>query len=891
MNEHSPIQAKLLERSVVRAAAWSIETVSGFEAPDLVKSAATLLEAERKVLARRDAAVAILHNAVPRIADGQTRAYLLAVKRKIYNSTLPLPEPSSEPCVRFAENLELENLLAEERSTRLKLSEYRAKFEQLYAVELDRQRGVLKSIAGTSRFRKALLIANPFFTRRWLEKEEKPGVGTARARRTEATIFHYLMRAIGRATPFGAWAGVAAVSPAPEGNDAPACPLQVKAIATRYNVNLNLAPFELILRSMAKMQRYRRRYPLRLNLTLHREGDGWRYERDENGLKRWDTLADHPLYSHIIHYYSDLGARPSAPWIETVCAARDDNPRLREVLEQLLDSMVDRDILRSELTLPRIAASPWEALERSAQLLVAEDRVPWLKAITTLRELCVQLATSFDYLEPVDIDRMMQAIEAEVQRLWDAVDLPGKVPAPVVFMDMRLPFAVSWTRKLRLSVERAIRSLLAFNAGDGGAELYRRLSLQDIIRACGISSTRSAAIEIPLLSLLARGDFGWELGHLPKVDSDDPDPLDMPDTRENIFARLAQNSELRIEADYQCREWEQRLEPLHSQRAHMLSIQPTAHPVVHGPSGTVLLRLAGDTELWIGTARPELSLFGSCVTAFRDENESLFTSLDEHASLAVSSGVTPIEIIGEDIPNPNAGMRVVSFGSMLNPHGTPGIHLHDLNLVIDLENSRPWLRMSQMPTLFIPVYNAIGAIGFNDPCSRLLLTLARAHGWEFLAFGFPALRAERTRWHHLPRLMLPPDGAVLSPERWTLERETVARLVDSTGHFRYLAWRAEVERLELPKLVHVQCGPAAPKLLMCTESPLAVRCLFDTVAVKAPWINITELPGDPGRWLLKDSDGEHYFAEFAATWYADEYWKAVALPNQSEATKGIGEFS
>jgi hypothetical protein len=35
---------------------------------------------------------------------------------------------------------------------------------------------------------------------------------------------------------------------------------------------------------------------------------------------------------------------------------------------------------------------------------------------------------------------------------------------------------------------------------------------------------------------------------------------------------------------------------------------------------------------------------------------------------------------------------------------------------------------------------------------------------------------------------------------------------------------------------------------------------------------VTELPGQPAAWPVRDAAGQHYLAELAVTWYADDYW-------------------
>jgi hypothetical protein len=48
---------------------------------------------------------------------------------------------------------------------------------------------------------------------------------------------------------------------------------------------------------------------------------------------------------------------------------------------------------------------------------------------------------------------------------------------------------------------------------------------------------------------------------------------------------------------------------------------------------------------------------------------------------------------------------------------------------------------------------------------------------------------------------------------------------------------------------------------------------------------ITELPGCPDAWPVRDELGRHYLAELAVTWYTDDYGKLVP------AVEGAGNGS
>jgi hypothetical protein len=92
--------------------------------------------------------------------------------------------------------------------------------------------------------------------------------------------------------------------------------------------------------------------------------------------------------------------------------------------------------------------------------------------------------------------------------------------------------------------------------------------------------------------------------------------------------------------------------------------------------------------------------------------------------------------------------------------------------------------------------------------------------------------------------------------------------------------------------VLVRDGSSESELPLRTDSPLALRCLFDTVARRAPYLVMTELPGDPVTWPIRDAVGQHYRAELAVTWLDEEYWTAATTPPgrvpEREASHGRG---
>ena len=843
----SPAQPVLLPYAVLRAAAWPIEVTDAFAAPALARLAESILEAERAVVERRDAIVATLHAAIPRAADGPARAYLLAVKRRVHNTTEPLP--SVAPVVLQPE---IAAVLEQEAAHRRALGQERSRFERLHDAAVDDQLAALRRLTLQPRFQRALLVANPSVARAWLEPAavRRP----KRQRHLETTIFHYVMRACGRATPNGAWSGVAPVLP----RDDPNGSLSATATAARYTAAVSLQPFVLMLRALARQPRYRWAQPLHLNPTLRPDpAGGWRYEQDQAGVHRWVSLPFQPLLNALMDAYADGQQRLAAPLVEALATLWPGEPSVRPTLERLVNWLVDRDVLRCAPPLPLSAPDAWTALAAMMESLDESDRSSWGQAIDRLRWLCVRLAHEFDELPPEQVEGCLTAIEAEIQQLWHAAGLDGSPPPPLVHLDMRLGFEVTWTKSAIDAAARTVRALLSFHASDGGAEIFRRQSLRDVFASSdGVTS---------VIGVLDRLD--WQVPPRPRPDGFAEGGPEFGDTLEFILGQMPPESSLGREAQAYCRGWQLLLESVRFQRVHQLAARLPQARVLPGPGGAVLLRLAAADDLWIGPARPEPALFASRFAALLDP--LLLDALRDSYATAAKAGVTPAEIVGWDAFNPNGALHPVLTPRTLDPHD-----LRDVCLLADPVAQRVWLHEPAAESLLAPVYSTGADIGSHDVCSRLLLVAAASHGWEFPSFQTPPLRAERSRWKHLPRLLLS-DGPVLRPERWTIDRATIERINAAKGAARFLAWRGELRRMGAPDLVHVRCGPYEPELLMRTDSPLAVRCLFDTHAARAPWIELSELPGSPEHWPLHDADGQHYLAELAVSWVAEEYWQAV----------------
>ena len=233
----------------------------------------------------------------------------------------------------------------------------------------------------------------------------------------------------------------------------------------------------------------------------------------------------------------------------------------------------------------------------------------------------------------------------------------------------------------------------------------------------------------------------------------------LPETREETLG--VKYGDDGIEAEY-CREWEALLETAHHDDELAIRVDPRARSTLPGPTGSLMLRLAGPRTAWPTVGRPEAAAFRGGSSSFADTADVVLDALSLQQRAATSQGVSLVEVIPDDSDlGPAAARPFPRSAGTIHPHGPFGHGLDGVVLAIDRQR-RPWLRREHVPGVFVP--NGVAAAGYDDRCSRLLLALSRAHGWEFLSFPFPPSHAELTHWRQLPRIVTS-SGTVLSGRR------------------------------------------------------------------------------------------------------------------------------
>ncbi|MCA1844900.1 MAG: hypothetical protein LC792_17245, partial [Actinobacteria bacterium] len=534
-------------------------------------------------------------------------------------------------------------------------------------------------------------------------------------------------------------------------------------------------------------------------------------------------------------------------------------------LDRALEELVDRGALISDLHLCRLAPDAWTALRAMTPSLIEPHQQPWADAIRAVRRHCEGLTRCLVQDDPDGVRAARDAVAVEVAKLGRAVRVDVPPLEEVVRVDVRLGFDVTWDHATQEAVGVAVAHGLAFYGSDGAAEQFRQASLADIAATRG-SGTSSASI-------------GALLGAGLAATGRPPAPCALADSVEGAFWAYRSIDGVPTTVARVIEHWHRRLDgswPAASYRWEDAPAEGPAPRVAAGPAGALLLTLCGPVSFRIEWGRPQPGIFAlrQAETLRGSDGETpVVDALRDLFDRWRQRGVTPVEVVGADSPSLNTALGPRLTPMVLDVHGDPGCG----ELLLDVDaGGRPWLRPARSDDVMVPVYNSASFIGLSDPCSRLLLRLAMGHGWELLSGGFLTLPAERRSSHHLPRIVLP-DTTVVAGERWTIASPTLAELRHAGPSQQYLLWRAVADRLRLPDLVWARLEPAptAPGLLFRTDSPLAVQCLFGRLRPHIERLVLTEPPGDPARWPLKDGEGRTYLAELAVTWYDDRYWDAV----------------
>lgn len=841
--------ARWLGPAILRVAGWPIESLDGLRARQLTKRIDDWIDNEGEIRRSSDLLAAELYRIIPRIDDRITRRAALDLKRSLHGSFEPLPERLTEcllkhDTVRLAIGSSIRST-AERRKTH---AAERADIERAHAIELERASSALDRVVSDARFQSALCLASPSVFRQWQASQQ--GSISRRSRlRLQSTLHRYLMRAIGRATPNGLWAGVVLE----DMTEPAAVPLQVKAAPSVIRVSPVLAIFSRGLERLSRRRPWIDELAWHCNPTLKRlNHEVWEFGTFVDGFWSVRRIAHHEQLDFLHSHFSPAD-RPSLGDIEVALCDRFSG-MAPPVARKLYEIWIDAGILWSTARLPGFFTDAWQALDTMIETLPAGEQPLWRGCRTTLRLIADKVEAAVDTLEACALrdlfDEARQAVIVVLGRY--GATIPSD--EDVLVVDRKAPFRFSISRDLVNQIEEKLRLYWRFDRY-GLGELETRIAIGHFFGGLA-HRTR-----VPLGEFLSRGGeidpaqraWSWQERVLSKASPE--------------FARLAKAAFAR---------WERELEPAIDHRVHRLAMEerPVSAPAL--PPGSALLLLGQSDRgaiLRIGGLTPEPSFFYSRFSHLFGEGDAFLSwqRIAVATSAARWPGLQFCELAIRNHFNPNVTARPAVAERMIDPLDA-GNGLLRQGTIASNRHGRPMLTASAGSTeLLIPSARSAAYLGGLDRFASVLASISFFLGRPPLLAPIPRLTREIESWHHLPRLML--DDAVISPERWTPDASLGSMLANARGAERLIQWRRFVREAALPDLVYTFQGRHQTESLVATDSAITVELLGQELQAHGPSLRIQELFPAPDHFVVRDDEGYRYLAELAVPWSADTaFW-------------------
>ena len=452
---------------IFRIAGWPVETIRGLRSVDLAHRVDLYVEREAAIRRAADELSDRIHPLVPLTSNREARRKLLALRRALHRSTAPvaITEPLvSELIEEVPEALRID--LRKDCVRRCELAQERGRLEELYGRRLRAELTQLYLIAGEDRFQKALAIASPAafdeFSRWRTDRSERLDWRLIR------TLLQFVLRAVGRATPNGLWAGVALESGETDrGIRAEPCEVSIRFQPV-------LKPIAQALRAMTLRQPWFTQIPLRLNPTLFQTASGpWRFERPENDGWHTAEVPDSPLMKILVSRYAKSSALLPVE-IQQHFESSDTEWLMRAAQDGLFLSC---------LSFPEFYASAWDALDKILEQIPQSEKTTWQAAFTALRRICSTLSEPFEQLSTAEVRSGIYEAREIVNRLVARYGIPVLAEdANALTVDYRAPFRMLVAKHFKDKLSDAVRLVWRFDRlgiGEAAAQRERRGELPD----------------------------------------------------------------------------------------------------------------------------------------------------------------------------------------------------------------------------------------------------------------------------------------------------------------------------------------------------------------------------------------------------------------------------
>src|SRR5262249_33530596 len=131
-------RVELLGEPIVRVAAWPLETLQDFAAPDLASQADALLDLAGVIEASRISLCDRLFDVIPEPMPRQARRQLLRLRRRLYNGIDPVPT-GDDALAHLRSRTGLYEHLCRHLDDRVRLQNEQARFNRAWALSFNEE--------------------------------------------------------------------------------------------------------------------------------------------------------------------------------------------------------------------------------------------------------------------------------------------------------------------------------------------------------------------------------------------------------------------------------------------------------------------------------------------------------------------------------------------------------------------------------------------------------------------------------------------------------------------------------------------------------------------------------------------------------------------------------
>ncbi|MCB1745292.1 MAG: lantibiotic dehydratase, partial [Gammaproteobacteria bacterium] len=708
-----------------------------------------------------------------------------------------------------------------------------AAYHERYHEVLEQERQRLWQLtADDPRFLRALILASPGAARRIARAGPgRAGPRDRRLRQAEWTLYRYLARAAGRATPFGLWSGIAELRFGAHRRVEPSAPRAVFTPA--------LTPFQTLLRWLGQTPRYRDIGCWQLTPSLRDQTTGgWTFIRRDNrrcfSLCMLETTAILSIAIPELRKLPPMSlpalASRLAPLLTAhVRASLRDGP---DTLRALLNRLVDAGVLLGGLDLPVRFEDPWDALQQSAALLRDAHRLAWDCTIESLHTLCDTLSDDLEAMPPDALAAALGTAATTIRHLAHRLGAPPlQLDEPALRCGLVAPWRVCVDGEQAARLRRAIHDGEQIWIGElSPATALRRHERQRLHQQIenGRSLTESAqAFRSDPYCLTA-----WPQ---PSYCIDD----ELARRVRRLQACLtATRDTIVLQADPHGLEQEVAPAPLGC--CHVMLVEG-AGLVLRGLSDTPAQsiapagRLLGETRA-LAWLRTQLRRIGA---RHGIEFAELRMPFEHNPDALAGAGITQ-RYVAPWSADPG-GINLVN--AQLRPGKNAG------ELLLEPADGAPRLSI---------VAPSAADLAGADPLGSLLLATGYGERWPgHQAPSKLPVAEELETPRFTPRLCLP-GGALLRPRRSLITGSRLRALIRARGADRFRLWQHLSATLGWPALLHLAFDDAEP-LTLRRDSPLALEAAFKG-ATDARVLAVEEAESKP--WI-RDARGAGYVAEIA----------------------------